>query len=189
MKRGYIFLILLAFILTFVPSSAYAKTLAEVEFPDSVTVAGTELVLNGMGIRKATIFGIKVYVGGLYLEARENNAENILSSKARKQIVMHFVREVGREKITSGWDEGIENNSAAYTNLTTQISEFNGMMEDLGEGDEIVLTWSGDSVEVKIKNQLKGKISDAVFSKALLSVWLGANPPNAELKRGLLGLD
>ena len=44
---------------------AGAGTLAGVTLPDTAQVAGKDLVLNGLGLRKK--FVIKVYVGGLYL--------------------------------------------------------------------------------------------------------------------------
>jgi len=45
-----------------------AATLAGVELPGTETVDGTKLVLNGMGLREATVLRVKAYVGGLYLE-------------------------------------------------------------------------------------------------------------------------
>jgi hypothetical protein len=34
---------------------------------------------------------------------------------------------------------------------------------------------------------VKGTLAGDDFSRALLSIWLGASPPNPELKSGLLG--
>ena len=44
-----------------------AMELKGVRMPDQITVAGQPLVLNGMGLRGATISRINVYVAGLYL--------------------------------------------------------------------------------------------------------------------------
>src|SRR5262245_6919743 len=38
-----------------------------VKVPDSVKTGGADLVLNGLGIRKATFLEVKVYVAALYL--------------------------------------------------------------------------------------------------------------------------
>jgi len=63
-------------------------------------------------------------------------------------------------------------------------------MEDVSEGDEIVLTEiPGKGVEVQVKGKVKGVIPGRAFARALWSIWLGPNPPNEELKEGLLGLD
>jgi hypothetical protein len=55
--------------------SAAAGKLAGVALPDSITVESKTLVLNGMGIRKATIFRAKAYVAGLYLENKSRSAD------------------------------------------------------------------------------------------------------------------
>ncbi|MBV8201615.1 MAG: chalcone isomerase family protein, partial [Acidobacteria bacterium] len=53
------------------PPPAAAATLADVTLPDKVDAGGQPLVLDGLGLRKK--FFIKVYVGGLYLPARESS--------------------------------------------------------------------------------------------------------------------
>jgi hypothetical protein len=46
----------------------------------------------------------------------------------------------------------------------------------------------GTGTTVTVKGAKKGTIAGADFMKALWSVYLGANPPTAKLKSGLLGL-
>ena len=61
--------------------NANAGELAGVTMPDTATVAGSKLMLNGMGLREK--FFIDVYVGGLYLPAKTTDA-----SKAIKEDVV-----------------------------------------------------------------------------------------------------
>jgi hypothetical protein len=42
-------------------------------------------------------------------------------------------------------------------------------------------------VLVDVGGAAKGTVEGDDFAKALLSIWLGARPPNANLKAGLLG--
>ena len=63
-----------------VPAPGTAGELAGVTLADQVTVEGRTLVLNGMGLRQATILRVHVYVGGLYLEARSADASQIMAS-------------------------------------------------------------------------------------------------------------
>jgi hypothetical protein len=42
-------------------------------------------------------------------------------------------------------------------------------------------------IDVTVKGKKKLTVSGAAFQGALLSVWLGPKPPNAGLKKGLLG--
>jgi len=50
---------------TCVAASLLGREVAGVKMPDTVTVEGKTLKLNGMGLRKKVMF--KVYVAGLYL--------------------------------------------------------------------------------------------------------------------------
>ena len=48
-------------------SAAVARECDGISFPEHIQARGETLTLNGLGLRKATVFGIKVYVGALYL--------------------------------------------------------------------------------------------------------------------------
>ena len=45
----------------------------------------------------------------------------------------------------------------------------------------------GAGVSVSVNGTVKGTIKGDDFAKALLAIWLGADPPNPEIKAGLLG--
>ena len=45
----------------------------------------------------------------------------------------------------------------------------------------------GQGLQVEVNGAAKGNIKGDDFAKAFLSIWLGAEPPNPELKAGLLG--
>ena len=55
-----------------------AKEVAGVNVPESTTVEGKTLKLNGAGLRKKVVF--KVYVAGLYLETPSKDAAAVISS-------------------------------------------------------------------------------------------------------------
>ena len=59
--------------------------------PNQITVAGQQLVLNGMGIREATVFNVDVYVAGLYVVQRSSDGNAIAASTTHKRLVLHFV--------------------------------------------------------------------------------------------------
>ncbi len=170
----------------------YAKELQGVTMPDQVTVGGSTLTLNGMGVRikKVAFIGIKVYVAGLYLPARSSNPEAILSANEPKQIVMHFLyKDVGKDKLVEGWTEGFEKNSHdMMPTLKARLETFNGYWSDMKTGDVAVLTYvPGTGTKVEIKGREMGVIEGQDFARALFAIWLGPNPPNKELKEGLLG--
>jgi hypothetical protein len=169
-----------------------AGTLYDVTMPDQVEVDGQSLVLNGMGLRikKIAFIKIKVYVAGLYLPAKSSDADAILAADEPKRVVMHFLyKEVGRDKLVEAWNEGFEKNAETEMHgLEERLAKFNDMWMDMKSGDEAVLTYLPDKgTAVEIKGETKGVIPGFDFARALFSVWLGPEPPNKELKEGLLG--
>ncbi|HYQ91780.1 MAG TPA: chalcone isomerase family protein [Candidatus Competibacteraceae bacterium] len=61
-------------------------------------------------------------------------------------------------------------------------------MADVSAGGVMTFTYKpGVGVQVDLGGATKGTIKGDDFAKALFSIWLGANPPNAGLKAGLLG--
>lgn len=169
--------------------AASAGEMVGVSLPDRMTAEGKSLVLNGMGLRKAYAVA-KVYVAGLYLEKKSESPDEILGSTSVRKIVLHFVRDVSREQITGAWTEGFEKNAgAALPALRRRIDALNAVMPDLAAGDVLSFTAvPGKGVLVEVRGKTEATIEGDDFAKALLSIWLGAAPPNAALKDGLLGL-
>jgi hypothetical protein len=168
--------------------SGFAAELEGVEMPDTVTVEGTELRLNGLGIRKKLWF--EVYVAGLYLERTSSDPNEILDSDQIKRLRMHFLyKKVAANKLTDAWTEGLEANVGdRIESLRPGLDKLNGWMEDVVKGDEMTFTSiPGKGLRVQIKGREIGVIEDEAFSEAFWSIFLGEKPPTGKLKSGLLG--
>ena len=187
MKQKYLNYFLLAVLFFCLTSNAIAITLGGVTIPDKQKLNGTSLLLNGAGLRKATIFGIKVYVGALYLETKSQDSKHIVESTTKKLIALHFVRDVGKEKMVKAWNEGFAKNSKNAADLKTKIDKLNNMMRDIEEPEVLSFAFQKDTVTVSLGGKKQGEIQGADFQAALLRVWLGESPPNEELKKGMLG--
>ena len=90
---------------------ADGKECGGVSFPEQVQAEGTTLKLNGLGLRQATFMKVNVYVVALYVAQTSSDANAILDSNAPKELILHFVRDVGRKDLSKGWDEGFEKNA------------------------------------------------------------------------------
>lgn len=166
---------------------AAAKKKGGVYMPDSLTIEGKALKLNGMGIREATVFNVDVYVAGLYVENPSKSAKELLASTEVKRLHLKFVRDVEKDDMTGAFDEGFEKQKVKGK-FASELKQLNGWMADVDDGDHMVFTFvPGKGVAVKVKGSDKGTIANDDFGKALLAVWLGRNPPNSGLKKGLLG--
>lgn len=166
--------------------NAFSAELDGIKFDDKIKLENKDLILNGIGIRKATIFKVKVYYGGLYLEQKSNDYNSFLNANSSKQIVMNFVHDVDAKKLRNGFSEGFEKANKNHEALKATLDKFNSTLSDVIKGDKIVITFYNDGVAVNVKGKQFEKFGNAEFSKALLSVWF-INPTDEGLRNGLLG--
>jgi len=170
-------------------ASAQARECRGVGFEDQVSVDGGALALNGLGLRLATIFKVKVYVAALYLAKTSTDPNAILGANSPSELILHFVRDVDAKDIRGAWSEGFEKNAAdQLPALQQRIGILNGWMADVKSGQRLIFIHKpGTGIEVNVNGTLKGVINGDDFARAFLSIWLGAKPPNPEVRSGLLG--
>ncbi len=168
-------------------SVALAGELAGVKMPDTETIEGKTLKLNGMGLRKKMMF--KVYVAGLYVESPSKDAATLISADEVKSMRLSILRTLAGSKITEAIDDGFERNSKSQKEaLRARLAKLDAMFPDVSEGDVIALTYvPGKGTIVAVKGAEKGVIEGKDFADALFAVWLGASPVQNDLKQALLG--
>jgi hypothetical protein len=179
--------VLLIAVLLALPASA--EKLAGVSLPDQVEVQGRTLVLNGLGLREATVLMVDVYVAGLYVQTKSSDPATLLRADQPKQLVMRFVRSVSKEKLTEAWTDGFAKNAGDKREaLAAGLATLNGAMTDVKKEDRITLTYLPESgVTVNVKGNDAAVSPGDDFQRVLFSIWLGPNPPNPSLREGLLG--
>ncbi len=182
-------LICAIFVLIFAVQSVAAREIAGVVVPESVTLKNKALVLNGAGIRKK--FFMKIYVGALYLTAKRTAASEILADPEAKRIVMSFLyKEVSVERLVEGWNKGFRDNNSGeeLKGLQDRINQFNSLFTTVRKGDVIRLDYMPEEgTQVWINDTLNGTVPGEDFFAALLKIWLGPKPAEANLKDALLG--
>lgn len=166
-----------------------AKERSGVRMPDSVTVEGKSLTLNGLGLRTKAIF--KVYVAGLYTETPSKDAAAIIKADQVKRVRMHMLRDLEKGKIVEAIRDGFAKNSKAQMPaLKERLDRFTSAVPNLKEGDELVLTYvpgKGTTIESKSGQTLSVEGKD--FADGLFSVWLGRSPVDGDLRDEMLGRD
>lgn len=170
-------------------ASAYALEVGKVKLPDAVSAGGSNLVLNGAGIR--TKFGIKLYVIGLYLTQKSGNAQTILDADSPMAIRINVISKlITSDKFQETTREGFENSTKGNTapiknKIDAFMSAFN---EPFKEGDMFELVYvPGKGVDVFKNGALKTTVAGMDFKKALFGIWLGDKPAQKNLKEGMLG--
>jgi hypothetical protein len=167
---------------------AGARDCEGVSMPDQVTVDGTKLVLNGMGLREATVFNVNVYVAGLYLLKRSSDGEKIAAAEEPKQMRIQFVRNVSKSDMAEAIQQGfVRATGDGYGKLKARVERLMAALPEFKNGDRFTITYRpGAGVELK-SSSASTTIEGADFAQGLFLIWLGKHPPNAGLKKGLLG--
>ena len=132
----------------------------QAKFPDSVKAGDADLQLNGLGIRKATIMAVKVYVAGLYVPQKSSDAGAILRSNLPWQLTLRFVRDVDASDIRDAFKEGLE--AAASEKMATlrpRLDTLNARMVDFKKDQ--YLTFVGDPAK-GVTTDVNGAVGSAI---------------------------
>jgi long-chain acyl-CoA synthetase len=173
-------------------NSVVAAEVAGVKIPDVAMVGGKTLLLNGAGKRVKIIFD--VYVGALYLSERSRDGAAVLGSTAPKRMSLTLLRNLSAEQLSDALQEGIRLNAGAaeLERIKAPVATLVATMQAIGKADKgnvLTIDFLPDGgTQVALNGEPKGKpIAGAEFQRALLKVWLGAKPVQADLKESLLG--
>jgi len=160
-----------------------------INIPEQAQVQASPLMLNGLGLRQATMLKVNVYVAALCVAQKSTDANAILASNTPKKLVLHFMRDVDGADLKKAWEEGFENNAKAQLPaLKERIEKLKGWMADMKSGQQLAFTHKpGAGIEVDVNGAVQGTVEGDDFARAFLAIWLGAKPPNPGLKAGLLG--
>lgn len=163
-----------------------------VPFDEAARLAGRELLLNGTGLR--SVFVIKGYVAGLYLPERAKNAAVILGMKGPKRLQIHPLRDVGADTFIRALNDGIHRNQTELQvqKLSDRLTQLEDAMRQIGatrRGDTINFDYTPEAgTIITVNGVARGKpILGEDFYQAVLSIFIGNNPVDRELKSGLLG--
>ena len=173
---------------------AFAADIAGVHFDDKASLSGSEISLNGAGLR--TRFMLKVYAIGLYLPKRAGSLDAIAATSGPKRIQIITLRELTAEQFADALIEGLKKNhsEAEFIKLQARSDDFRNALLNLKSatsGTQIRLEWiPGSGTRLSVGNEIRGKdIPGEDFYRALLRIWLGDKPVDAELKNALLGIN
>lgn len=171
-------------------ASAQAATLDGVTMPDRIAVRGTELVLNGIGLRTYSMLRIHVYVAGLYLPEPSHDGEAILRSPDVKRLDVRFLRDLSAEKGREAWRSGIADNCKPPCRLDEAVVQrFLGLVPAVQKGDTGSLTFAGQAVTFDLNGRVIGTVDDPTFTRVILATFIGAVPVTERLKSELLGTE
>jgi hypothetical protein len=163
-----------------------------VKFDPTAQVGGQPLQLNGAGVRTRVIF--KVYAAGLYVPQKASSAAVLLAQKGPRRVEIHMLRDVSADTFAEALIDGLKANHTEEQlgALKAQIDALQANLKSIGEakkGNVIHFEFTPEAgTRIVVSGQQKGAaIAGEDFFTAVLRVWIGDKPADANLKKGLLG--
>jgi len=168
-------------------TAALAGELAGATLPDTLKSGEMTLKLNGLGLRKKSMF--KVYVGGLYLESPSKDAGAILAADQAKAIRMHFLRDLTNGQLMEALRAGFEANAKDKPGQKAAFDKMLALIPDVKEGDTLTFTYQpAKGTTLQVGNKELGVFEGKGFGDAVFSIFLGPKPPSEDLQKGMLGM-
>jgi hypothetical protein len=156
---------------------------------------GDTLLGTGLRVKKITFIKVKVYAVGLYVSdaALEGSLaayrgktgdpaffKELVWGDFPKELVLHFVRDVGQGRIQDAMREALE--GADKGPLDTFVSYF----PEVKTGQECVLRWGpGGVLETTMAGATRPPIRDKTFAAAVFALYVGEHPLQDDIKAGL----
>jgi hypothetical protein len=173
-------------------SAAPTFETAGVKFAPTVQLGGSNLVLNGAGLRYK--FVVKVYAAALYLAGKATTPEAVLAAPGPKRMHVVMLRDIDGNELGKLFTRGMQDNApreefSKSIPGTLRMAEVFSARKRLKEGDSFFIDWiPGTGTQVVINGKAEGApIAEPEFFTALMRIWLGANPADDALKSALLG--
>lgn len=168
---------------------AVAKAVDGVEFPDSVEVAGTKLVRNGIGAR--TILFVRFYLAALYVEKSVTSTAAALGPDRPREVRLAMVKDVSKARFQEATQAGFDKNTPTPSaELKAREAQFLALVPAQVAGDSLTFTYEpGVGTHIKGTKVKATVIPGKDFADALFAIWIGDHPVDDGLKKGLLGKD
>lgn len=180
----YTFGLMLAFLLSLtLPATANAENFAAQQ-----SFAGTNLKLQGKGIRTKLFFNL--YTAGLYLQQPSNDAKTVLSGRVPLALRMEITSAlITSETMESAVRDGFKLSAGSQmAKLQPRIDQLIGIFkEKINKGDIYDFIYRPQNVIIQKNGKDAGIIPGADFMQAFYAIWLGDKPVQADLKEKLLG--
>lgn len=182
-------IIIASALLTIISSTSWAKTVADVDVPESITINQQVMQLNGAGVRSK--FFMDLYVGSLFTLEQVNEAQPIVDGDMTGAIRLNITSGmITSEKLTNALNDGFELATGGDTsNIDESIKSFvkSTFAEEIKEGDQFTLVSIPKEGVYSYKNGNRlSVIQDEAFRKALMLIWLGKKPTDKQLKKDML---
>lgn len=160
-------------------------------FARRVALAGTELQLNGTGVRAVAWF--KGYAAGLYLPQRSTSLAQVLADGGPKRLQLRMLQDVPAAEFVKALNKGVERNAPAADAAALQPFQrrFADLIMQTGQvrkSDVVDLDLDPTrGMLFSLNGTLRGELAGGQeLFNAVLRSFVGEHPYDEKLKAGLL---
>ena len=169
---------------------ALAATRAGVSMPDTVTVDGALLRLNGMGVRSFTFLEVHGFVAGLYVAQPSHDAATLIDAAGPKLLRIVYVHAAGVERVRQEFlDTHARLCGAGCPKADdADFARLLATARPVRPGDVTTYVYDPDgALHVLFNGSPLATFHNPGFARRSLESMIGAHPPTVALRRGLLG--
>lgn len=188
--RKFVAVIGLLCLMGAVPGMAQAQG----AFPDTVQLGGKTLVMNGSGTRFRAVF--RVYDIALYLEKKTQDPKQVMSAPGPKQVRFVALRDIPADQFGLSLINGMRRNvppeqaSEVIRYMNDVIAVFSTAQKIAAGQHFRVDHVPGDGTRMFLDGVQKGPtVTHPEFAAALLSIWMGDDSIDPQLKDSLLSIE
>ncbi len=172
--------------------SAQTTDIAGIKFANTVQVGNASLRLNGAGVRYKVVF--KVYAAALYLSEKATTAEAALAAPGPRRLQVVMLRDIDGNELGKLFTKGMEQNapreefSKSIVGIM-RMSDIFSNRKKLLAGESFAVEWlPGTGTVISVNGKPEGvPVKEPEFYSALMKIWIGNSPADAQLKDALLG--
>ena len=176
------------------PMRSWAQTteVAGVKFANTLQVGNARLQINGAVVRYKVVF--KVYAAALYLTDKAATPEAVLASPGPRHLQIVMLREIDANELGRLFTKGMEQNapreefSKSIAGIM-RMSDIFSSRKKLMPGESFAVEWvPGTGTVILVNGKPAAEpIREPEFYAALMKIWFGPSPADAQLKEALLG--
>jgi hypothetical protein len=173
-------------------SAAQTTDVSGVKFANTIQVGNSTLQMNGAGVRYKVVF--KVYAAALYLAEKAATPEAALAAPGPRHLQIVMLREIDANELGKLFTKGMEQNASRDEFSKSipgilRMSDIFSSRKKLASGESFAIDWlPGTGTVISVNGKPEGqRIKEPEFNTALMRIWLGQVPADAQLKDALLG--
>lgn len=173
-------------------AQAQTTEVGGVKYEQSAQMGGARIQLNGAGVRYKAIF--KVYTAGLYLGGKAATPEAVLAAPGPKRMHIVMLRDIDANELGKLFTRGMQDNApreefSKSIAGTLRLADLFSAKKKLAAGEYFFVDYvPGQGTTVLINGKASTEpIKEPEFFSALLKIWLGKSPADAQLKDAPLG--